>query len=64
MSIEIVDTGSAWALVVAEGLSGKRALVLAGLVTGEPVQLLFDGQQRAVPTCVGECRHVDRTDAQ
>ena len=46
MSIETVGIASAWALVVAEELSGERTLVLAGLVTGEPVQLLFDGQQR------------------
>jgi hypothetical protein len=46
VSIEIVDIGSAWALVIAEGQSGERTLVLAGLVTGKPVQLLFDGRQR------------------
>ena len=46
VSIETVGIASAWALVVAEELSGERTLVLAGLVTGEPVQLLFYGQQR------------------
>ena len=35
--IEIVNIGFVKALVVAEGLSGECALVVAGLVTVEPV---------------------------